>query len=145
MTKELIISIESNEENALFIRGNLIKYNKQQVQYTEEEKINLIIRNENNQILGGLLGHIDWKCFHIDILWVDDTLRGKGQGKKLIQHAEEIAYEKGCNLMRLETYSFQAPDFYMNLGFEVLGKLENFPEGFDHYYFYKRLNNSSEK
>ncbi|MBM7702955.1 GNAT family N-acetyltransferase [Metabacillus iocasae] len=141
MNKELNVTISSNKEEAKFIRESLISFNKSKVPYTEEEKINLVIKNEQNQIVGGLLGRIDWKCFFIDILWVDDSLRGLGKGKELMQLAEEVAYEKGCNFIRLETFSFQAPDFYKSLGYEVLGKLENFPEGFDHYYLYKRLKN----
>lgn len=139
--KDLTLHVGFEKDEALYVRENLINFNKKQVAYTEEEKINIILKDDEQRILGGILGYIDWKCFHIEILWVDDELRGQGQGKVLMNHAETIAKEKGCNLIRLETFSFQAPDFYKKLGYKVLGKLENYPEGFDHYYLYKRLNN----
>ncbi|EPD51006.1 hypothetical protein HMPREF1210_02197 [Paenisporosarcina sp. HGH0030] len=138
--ENLKLHVGYDKKEALYVRESLINYNKKQVAYTEEEKINIIIKDDNHNILGGILGNIDWKCFHIEILWIDDVLRGQGQGKELMKEAEKVAIEKGCNLIRLETYSFQAPDFYKKLGYEVLGKLENYPEGFDHYYLFKRLN-----
>lgn len=141
MKEELKVTVGFDKEDAAFVRKNLIEYNKKQVAYTEEEKINIILRNNQDEIVGGILAYTDWKCFHIEILWVDDSLRGQGQGKELMNLAEEIAIEKGCNLIRLETYSFQAPEFYQKLDYKILGKLENYPEGFDHYYLYKRLDN----
>ncbi|MDQ1143849.1 ribosomal protein S18 acetylase RimI-like enzyme [Bacillus sp. SORGH_AS 510] len=72
------------------------------------------------------------ECFFVDVLWVDESLRGQGKGQELIQIAETFAREKGCTLMRLETFSFQAPEFYKKLGFKEIGKLDNFPKGFTH-------------
>lgn len=122
------------------IREQLIKSNKLKVAYTEEVKINFCIKNEQDEILGGLVGHTDWGCFFIDILWVADSLRGLGKGKELIKSAEKYAREQECSMMRLETFSFQAPDFYKKLGFIEFGKLENFPKGHKHYYMVKYLN-----
>ncbi|MGM0776136.1 MAG: GNAT family N-acetyltransferase [Bacillota bacterium] len=130
---------ELNEEDTYFLRYNLIKFNKSKVEYTEEEKINLVLKDDDGQILGGLVGHTDWDCFFIDVLWVDESLRGQRKGQELIQLAEKVAKEKGCTLMRLETFSFQAPDFYKKLGFVEMGKMENFPKGHTHYYLYKKL------
>lgn len=132
-----------NEEDTYFLRYNLIKSNKSKVEYTDEEKINLILKNEDGQILGGLVGHIDWECFFVDVLWVDESLRGQGKGQELIQQAEKVAKEKGCTLMRLETFSFQAPEFYKNLGFVEIGKLDNFPKGHTHYYFIKKIDRNN--
>lgn len=129
-----------NEEDSFFIRYNLIKHNKSKVDYTEEEKFNFVLKDEDGSILGGLVGHTDWDCFFVDVLWVDESLRGQGKGQELMQKAEAFAREKGCTFMRLETYSFQAPEFYKKLGFKEMGKLENFPKGFSHFYMYKQLN-----
>ncbi|WP_436374055.1 GNAT family N-acetyltransferase [Cytobacillus sp. BC1816] len=70
----------------------------------------------------------------VDVLWVDDSLRGQGKGQKLIQEDVTSACEQGFTMMRLVTFSFQAPDFYNKLGFKKKGKLKNFPKGFSHYY-----------
>ena len=139
MNEQLQVKIGWDAEDAEYVRKNLVSYNQRHVSYTNIEKVSIILKNDDNKILGGILGYIDWNCLQIEILWVDDQLRGQGQGKKLIEIAEKVALEKGCNLMKLDTFSFQAADFYQKLGFQVLGVLENFPEGFDHYYLYKRI------
>lgn len=135
----LTIHTGYQEEETYFLKYQLIKHNKSLVDYTEEEKVNLMIKNEEETILGGLVGHIDWECFFIDILWVDESLRGLGKGQELIQEAEALAIKKECRFIRLETFSFQAPEFYKRLGFKEMGKLEDFPKGYTHYYMYKEL------
>lgn len=65
----------------------------------------------------------------IDILWVDDNYRSIGVGSQLMQKAQETAKEKGCSLIHLDTFDFQAKDFYLKHGFEVFGVLENCPPG----------------
>ena len=128
-----------DEEEAGFIRYNLVRYNKSKVAYTEEEKMSFVLKDEQGDILGGLVGHTDWECFFVDLLWVGDSLRGMGKGQELLETAEAYAREQQCRLMRLETFSFQAPDLYQKLGFKVFGQLEDFPKGFTHYYMYKEL------
>jgi hypothetical protein len=39
----------------------------------------------------------------------------------------------------LDTFSFQAPDFYKKLGYEVFGELQDFPHGHQRYFMKKRL------
>lgn len=128
-----------NEEEAGFIRYHLVRHNKEKVAYTEEEKMSFVLKNEEENIVGGLVGHTDWGCFFVDLLWVDDSLRGLGKGQELLETAETYARENGCRLIRLETFSFQAPNFYKKLGFKVMGELKDFPKGFTHYYMYKDL------
>ncbi|AIY06181.1 GCN5-related N-acetyltransferase [Planococcus sp. PAMC 21323] len=135
----LTIHTGYQEEETYFLKYQLIKHNKSLVDYTEEEKVNLMIKNDEGTILAGLVGHIDWECFFIDILWVDESLRGLGKGQQLIQEAEALAIKKECRFIRLETFSFQAPEFYKRLGFMEMGKLEDFPKGYTHYYMYKEL------
>jgi hypothetical protein len=52
---------------------------------------------------------------------------------------EAAALEKGCRLIFLDSFSFQAPEFYKKNGFEVFGKIEDHPKGYDQYFLIKRL------
>ncbi len=74
----------------------------------------------------------------IQFLWIDDSIRGKGFGRKLIESAEQFAVEKKCRFIKVDTFSFQAPDFYQSLGYEIYGKIEDFPEGYNHYFLVKK-------
>jgi hypothetical protein len=43
--------------------------------------------------------------------------------------AIEEARARGCRLMFLSTYDFQAPDFYARLGFECIATISDKPLG----------------
>jgi len=77
---------------------------------------------------------------HIDLIWVNQTLRGHGYGQKLLQAIEEKARDKGCIGLHLTTFEFQAPDFYIKHGFETFATLDDFPiKGHQRLYMIKRL------
>lgn len=105
----------------------------------EEKFIFGIFAKENAEIKGGLLGQVYYKGMHVDLLWVDEALRKTRVGSSLLKKAEELARESGCTLIYLDTFSFQAPKFYEKIGFEVFGKIENFPETYTRYFLVKRL------
>jgi ribosomal protein S18 acetylase RimI-like enzyme len=57
-------------------------------------------------------------------------LRGKGYGKELLNQIENTAKENNCRLILLDSFSFQAPDFYQKYGYKVVGIVEDHPKGF---------------
>lgn len=137
------INIEWNKDALNYVRGKLVEYN---VQFLSEETkkatnadISILLKEKDNKILGGIIGQLKLNCLHIDLFWIDESVRGNGYGSKLLKAAEEAALEKGCRLVKVDTFSFQAPDFYVKQGFEIYGKIENHPEGYDQYYLYKKI------
>lgn len=70
---------------------------------------------------------------------MEENLRGQGYGVELLRTAEALAKNKNCRLIKLDTFSFQAPDFYKKMGYEIYGVVENSPEGFNQFYLLKRL------
>ncbi|AEC52252.1 hypothetical protein PNA2_1337 [Pyrococcus sp. NA2] len=89
----------------------------------------VLVAEENGRILGELemliseemfLGKVRKIC-HVNILMVHRKHRGIGIGKTLMMKAEEIAREKGCELITV-TPEERAKGFYMKLGYEVLFK-----------------------
>ena len=77
-------------------------------------------------------------CFIQDV-WVHKDLRGQGYGTQRFHAAEQEACTRGCNHMILSSFSFQAPDFYQKLGYEVFAVLKDHPRHSCHYYLHKRL------
>jgi GNAT superfamily N-acetyltransferase len=131
-----------NQRDSDFIRKKLIEYNMEKLPdelKTPNENISFVIKDEKGKIVGGITGNMFWHHLHIDFLWVDQNVREKGYGSELLKKMEDFAIEKGCKLIYLDTFSFQAPEFYKKNGYEVFGTLEDHPKGFNQYFLQKRL------
>lgn len=77
-------------------------------------------------IKAGLIGEIHGNWLEIDYLWVEKGLRKTGIGSQLLQEAESEAKRRGCKYCFLNTFGFQAPNFYMKYGYKEVfysGKL----------------------
>ncbi len=94
---------------------------------------------------GGLVFH--WMkdkpaCLFIDYLFLDEAMRGHGNGARLME--EFFAWAKAHNATAIEVTSntFQAPEFYQRQGFMITGSMPNpctlFPDNL-HYAFRKEL------
>lgn len=89
---------------------------------------------------GGLVGHTWTTWLHVTYLWVDERHRGSGLGSRLLAEAERIAHQdRGCRSARLETWDFQAPEFYKKHGYEVVCVIPDYPPGITEYTLTKRL------
>jgi len=97
----------------------------------------IFVRNSEGEIAGGLEGSTYWSWLNIRLLWISDELRGQGFGKQLVEAAEKCAALRGCHGAVVDTFSFQATDFYKKLGYEVFGTLDDFPKGERRYYMRK--------
>lgn len=101
--------------------------------------LSISYRGESSEIKAGLLGRTLWGWLHVKLLWVDNSLRGQGVGARLMQEAEAEAQARGCKMALVDTFSFQAPEFYEKLGYQRFGVLEGFPPGHSKIYFKKEL------
>jgi ribosomal protein S18 acetylase RimI-like enzyme len=131
-----------NQCDSDYIRKKVIEHNMEQLPdevKTTNENISFVSKDETGKIIGGITGSMFWHHIHIDFLWVDKSYREKGLGRKLLKELEEFAIEKGCRFIYLDTFSFQAPKFYIKNGYEIFGTLEDHPKGFNQYFLQKRF------
>ncbi|MBQ4898778.1 GNAT family N-acetyltransferase [Paenibacillus sp. Marseille-P2973] len=131
--------IQSTIEESNFVRNKLIKFNSEHVPNGRYEEINLCLKNNKGEIIAGLNSAICWNWMEVDILWVHEDYRKKGYGKQLLDEAEQISREKNCSFIKLNTFSFQAPDFYKKNGYQIIAVIENAPKDYKHYYLLKEL------
>jgi GNAT superfamily N-acetyltransferase len=70
--------------------------------------------DDAGDLLGGCVGStVDvWHWLTVDMMWVRPSHRGQGLGHRLLAAVEEQARERGCRWAGLNTWEFQAPDFY---------------------------------
>ena len=104
----------------------------------KSEPLSVIVRDDNGNIIGGVSGRTIYNQFLIEVLWVADSFRGQGLGRDLMALAEDKAKLRGCLAAQVDTLSFQAPDFYQKLGFEVVGKVDGVPDSPERYFLVKR-------
>ncbi|MFI6008470.1 GNAT family N-acetyltransferase [Streptomyces sp. NPDC051243] len=91
-------------------------------------------------VVGGLVGHTWTTWLHVTYLWVDERHRGAGIGSQLLARAERVArFERGCTAVRLETWDFQAPEFYKKQGYDVVCVIPDYPPGITEYTLTKHL------
>jgi GNAT superfamily N-acetyltransferase len=121
------------------VRAGLMAYNESAVGVADVRQLAWYLRDATGELRGGLVGFLAWRWLMIDLLWVDEAVRGQGYGRALLQHAERAAREAGCVAARLDTYEFQARPFYEHLGYEVFGVLEGYPASTRTYYMKKAL------
>ncbi|MBD3918451.1 GNAT family N-acetyltransferase [Paenibacillus sp. PR3] len=142
MQEHLVISKDWTEEETKAVCDGLIKHNRRNARPLDEQwsdTINLILKTEDDEVVGGIMCNMFMYCLYIDVLWVDEKYRGQDYGSRLIAGVEQIAKEKGCMLVETCTYSYQAPGFYVKCGYEIYGILEGFPEGIKKYQLKKVL------
>ena len=75
--------------------------------------ITLFVRDEAGEIVGGVSGNygsLGW--LYIDALWISEHLRDCGYGTKLMRMIEAEGVRHGCRNVYLNTFSFEAPEFY---------------------------------
>lgn len=132
---------ECENDEAQHLCEQLISHNLNCVGPTQQPlfiPVRLKIADENHRIIAGCLGEIYcWNVMCIDLLWVDQAYRGRGLGTMLLRKMEKIAREKNCSLIHLDTFDFQARDFYAKFGYQVFGILDDCPQEHRRYYMKK--------
>jgi GNAT superfamily N-acetyltransferase len=121
-----------------FLEAQLNRFNMRRVAAYDYRPLAAFVR-ENGAIVAGISGYTWGGMCEVQFLWVREDQRGLGLGSKLLAAAEHEARARGCTTIALSSYSFQAPEFYQHLGYQVAGAVPDCPPGFSNVYLYKRL------
>ena len=136
---DLTIVFDQAGTHAQFVRDHLDIYNVGVTGLSAWYPVNLYVKNERGEILGGLIGSIWGGWLHISYLWIDEVVRGRRWATKLMDEAEAYARERGCHSADLDTHSFQARPFYEKRGYELFGTLDDYPKGHKKFFLRKKL------
>ena len=132
------IEAEPDSEIREKILAPLAAYNEARAGPGDWETLAITVRDQQGEILGGLWGRIGYNFFFVEIFALG-AARGHGLGRRLMGMAEAEALKRNLSGLWLDTWSFQAPDFYRKLGFEECGRITDYPPGHDRIFFVKRL------
>lgn len=94
---------------------------------------------DDGALAGGALARWWGTACELQQIWVDEALRRRGIGASLMLQVEATAIEHGCQLIYLDTFSFQAPEFYYQLGYQTACRFDGFPDGQSKFILQKSL------
>jgi GNAT superfamily N-acetyltransferase len=95
----------------------------------DEKAFALSARERNGGWIGGINGAIHWRWLYIGQFYLEPEHRGQGIGRALLAEAVNLARENQCVGIYLDTFDAGALAFYRKCGFEVAGRIDNFPPG----------------
>jgi GNAT superfamily N-acetyltransferase len=99
----------------------------------------LVRSHEDGEVVGGLWGRTGFRWLFVDYLYLPEVLRGRRLGEELLRLAEAEARRRGCIGAWLDTLNPRARPFYERQGYEVFGKLDDYPPGNPRWFLCKRL------
>jgi GNAT superfamily N-acetyltransferase len=137
--REFVFEGDPTPEDVRFLEDRLYDFNVAATGISDGRALAIFVRGEDGKLQAGLCGHTWGRCCEIKQLWVEESLRGEGIGRSLIEAAEREARKRGSRQILLTTHSFQAPRFYQRLGFEIVTSVADYPEGHQHVLLRKRL------
>lgn len=128
-----------SEEDSAAIQSGLQAFNIAEGQIEEVVPLSIVARIDQNEIVGGLLARTWGSCCEVMILWVHEDRRMQGIGRRLMADVEREAMSRGCERVYLDTFTFQAPEFYASLGYAQDHVISGFPRGIQKVYMSKAL------
>ena len=106
-------------------------------------KLALLIRDEAGRPTGGLWAVTYYGWMFIQLLFLPPALRRGGLASRLLRQAEDVARQRGCLGVWLDTFSFQARPFYERHGYTVFGEIGDYPPGGSRFFLSKRLDGAA--
>lgn len=89
---------------------------------------------EDDKLVGVVVVQQVFCALQIKFLAVASDYRRHGIGHQLVQRALEYAYQAKCNVAFVETFNYQARDFYLKMGFHLEFTRESYGQGIEYHY-----------
>ncbi|HAT2073508.1 TPA: GNAT family N-acetyltransferase [Legionella pneumophila] len=135
---ELVVDAKLLEQQDKIVRNGIVNFNAP-FTGTKPERYSIYVKNNENNIIGGAIVYAHTSSVYVDVLWVSEKYRGMGIGAGLLRSVEAEAIKRGIPASTLDTFSFQAEGFYLKQGYQHLGTIKDYLEGYDRIYLRKRL------
>lgn len=117
------LALDDGKEVEKAIEDGLSAFNRRVAATTDPAPVNVTVRDDDGKIVGGIVARVWMEALYISLVWLDDGLRGTGQGKTMMALVEKRARELGAKHVWLNTLSWQARPFYEALGYTCFGDM----------------------
>jgi len=136
---EIVVTHAAPEADRRELEERLNEFNRQTTGFHDDRGLSCIVRDSQGRLIAGIDGFTWGGYARIDVLWVEESRRGLGLGRRLVEAVEQEALTRGCTTIVLTSHEFQAPGFYERLGYSVVGQSSDTPRGYRELLFEKRL------
>jgi ribosomal protein S18 acetylase RimI-like enzyme len=135
-----IVDTAASERDLKIVEHGLIDHALQsRVEPRNHTPLVIMVQEARGDTVAGLVADTVWGWLQIKQVWVAELFRHRGLGRKLLLLAESEAAKRGCHHAMLDTFDFQALSFYERSGYQVFGRLDDFPRGHSRYFLAKKL------
>ena len=108
-------------------------------EYGQVQPVWVSARNGDGALVGGLRGFVFLQWLTVELLFVDEAVRRHGVGSRLLATAEQKAIALGAHSVTLNTFEWQAREFYLKQGYKQFGHIDNYIQSFQLVYMKKAL------
>jgi len=137
------LRFESHEQAAAsdlsVVDAGIDQHNRAESEIRKVRQLAVFGRDVHGEVKGGAVGRTWGLCCELQQLWVEPEARGCGIGSELMERFEQEADVRGCSLVYLDTFTFQAPQFYEKRGYRVVFETRGFTNGIVKYTLQKTL------
>jgi len=119
-----IIRSSNPEVDGARISAALKEDNRRAVNRPDRSYFAFVAEDDSGAFLGGVHAYVQWDLLYIDDLWLAETARGRGLGRRLMLLAENEGIARGATLCVLDTNDWQARPFYEKLGYRVISSFK---------------------
>jgi ribosomal protein S18 acetylase RimI-like enzyme len=137
---ELELSAQPGQDDIQVLNDGIEQFNRSTSFGRDRVKVPVAVwLRRHGRVLGGAYGDTHYGWLYLSALWVDEEARGQGWGSRLVGRFEAEGAARGCHGAWVDTYGFQAPNFYERVGYQEFGRLEEFPPGSVRHFYWKPL------
>ena len=136
---EYSIHDDMTQCEAEYVGRKLVEFADQFTEPRNYREFGVVLRDDIGNAVGGITCNTVWDWLQISVLWIPDDLRGQGFGHQLLERAEELGRALGCRFARLNTFDFEAREFYESHGYTIRSQTDDFPTGHTQYHLAKEL------
>lgn len=117
-----------NKDDEARVKAGFALYARQEIGAARETH-DWVLRDDAGLCIGHLQLIEVGQEGYIKMLWVDENYRGQKLGMRLIDLVEEYARQQGYSKLWVDTYAYQAPEFYLKCGFKKICEVPEYQAG----------------
>lgn len=146
----ITIERDNNEEMKDIIHTNLRKNNREKCDWLRNNisadikipdmKNSNFLAFDNDKLIGGAIGFVQYNWYFLDLLYVNEAYREQNIGTNLLKQIEKFAKEQNLTGIRMETWDFQAKEFYEKNGYTIFAEIKDCPPKTICYFLKKNCN-----